>query len=143
MSRPDRGDILFLSNSTGQFAVGEVVVFRSTGRSVPIAHRIVKIYEDEATGTIKIVTKGDDNRVDDLGLYAPGQKWLEPNDIIGRVIGYLQYVGLLIIFLQDYPICQMILVAALGSLLVLHGQRKTSMVFFLLIFSQTLVGSVS
>jgi signal peptidase I len=32
---------------------------------------------------IEILTKGDNNRVDDRGLYAPGQMWLKRSDILG------------------------------------------------------------
>jgi signal peptidase len=33
---------------------------------------------------VEILTKGDNNRVDDRGLYAPGQLWLRREDILGR-----------------------------------------------------------
>lgn len=32
---------------------------------------------------IELLTKGDNNRVDDRGLYAPGQMWLNREDILG------------------------------------------------------------
>lgn len=35
------------------------------------------------------MTKGDTNQVDDRGLYAPGQLWLEKKDILGKVKGYV------------------------------------------------------
>ena len=41
-----------------------------------------------ADGTIKVLTKGDNNRVHDRDLYAPGQLWLEHKDIVGRAKGY-------------------------------------------------------
>lgn len=41
-------------------------------------------------GSVKILTKGDNNSVDDRGLYAPGQLWLEKKDIVGRARGYVQ-----------------------------------------------------
>jgi signal peptidase len=37
---------------------------------------------------VKFLTKGDNNQVDDRGLYAPGQLWLEKKDVIGRARGY-------------------------------------------------------
>lgn len=40
-------------------------------------------------GSIKILTKGDNNSVDDRGLYAPGQLWLQKKDIVGRARGYI------------------------------------------------------
>ena len=38
-------------------------------------------------GTVKFLTKGDNNSVDDRGLYAPGQLWLEKKDVVGRARG--------------------------------------------------------
>ena len=40
-----------------------------------------------ANGNIKFLTKGDNNSVDDRGLYAPGQLWLERKDVVGRARG--------------------------------------------------------
>lgn len=42
-------------------------------------------------GTVKFLTKGDNNSVDDRGLYAPGQLWLSKKDIVGRARGLLPY----------------------------------------------------
>jgi hypothetical protein len=33
---------------------------------------------------VEYLTKGDNNRVDDRGLYAPGQNWLKRDDILGE-----------------------------------------------------------
>ena len=38
-------------------------------------------------GTVKFLTKGDNNQVDDRGLYAPGQLWLDRSDVVGRAKG--------------------------------------------------------
>ena len=38
-------------------------------------------------GHVKFLTKGDNNQVDDSGLYAPGQLWLEKKDVVGRARG--------------------------------------------------------
>ena len=38
-------------------------------------------------GTVRFLTKGDNNNVDDRGLYAPGQSWLQKKDIVGRARG--------------------------------------------------------
>ena len=35
-------------------------------------------------GTQDILTKGDNNPVDDRGLYNPNQLWLERSDLLGR-----------------------------------------------------------
>ena len=54
-------------------------------------------------GTTKFLTKGDNNRVDDRGLYAPGQLWLTPKDVVGRAKGFLTYVGMVTIMMNEYP----------------------------------------
>lgn len=54
-------------------------------------------------GTVKFLTKGDNNSVDDRGLYAPGQLWLTKNDIVGRARGVLPYVGMITIYMNEYP----------------------------------------
>lgn len=38
-------------------------------------------------GHIKFLTKGDNNAVDDRGLYKQGQHWLEKKDVVGRARG--------------------------------------------------------
>jgi signal peptidase I len=38
-------------------------------------------------GNVKFLTKGDNNWIDDRGLYAPGQMWLQPKDVVGRAKG--------------------------------------------------------
>ena len=81
-----RGDILFLSNQANPIRVGEVVVFKIKDRDIPIVHRVMKVHE-KASGAVELLTKGDNNRVDDRGLYAPGQLWLERDDVLGRAVG--------------------------------------------------------
>ena len=43
------------------------------------------------------------HRVDDRGLYNTGQKWLNKEHVIGRARGYLPYVGMVTIIMNDYP----------------------------------------
>lgn len=35
----------------------------------------------------QVLTKGDNNQVDDRGLYAPGQHYLKRSDLLGRARG--------------------------------------------------------
>ncbi|KAM4660662.1 signal peptidase complex catalytic subunit SEC11A isoform 4-T4 [Amazona ochrocephala] len=82
-----RGDLLFLTNRIEDpIRVGEIVVFRIEGREIPIVHRVLKIHEKQ-NGDIKFLTKGDNNAVDDRGLYKRGQHWLEKKDVVGRARG--------------------------------------------------------
>jgi len=57
-----------------------------------------------------VLTKGDNNRVDDRGLYAPGQLWLQREDILGRAKGTLRYLGMVTIILNDYPVLKYVLI---------------------------------
>ena len=82
-----RGDLLFLTNyQDDPLQAGEVVVFKVEGREIPIVHRIIKLHEQK-DGQMKFLTKGDNNQVDDRGLYASGQMWLKRKDVVGRARG--------------------------------------------------------
>ena len=52
---------------------------------------------------MKILTKGDNNRVDDRGLYAEGQMFIEPKEVIGRARIIVPYLGIFTIIMNDYP----------------------------------------
>ncbi|CAF3924879.1 unnamed protein product [Rotaria sp. Silwood1] len=65
-----------------------------------------KVHEKN-DGYVKFLTKGDNNKVDECGLYSPGQLWLEKKDAIGRARGYfsqfLAYIGMMTIVMNDHP----------------------------------------
>ncbi|KAK2721554.1 hypothetical protein QYM36_003746 [Artemia franciscana] len=116
-----RGDLLFLTNQEEQVRVGEIVVFKIEGRDIPIVHRVIKVHERE-NGTAKFLTKGDNNNVDDRGLYAPGQVWLQRGDVIGRAKGFLPFVGMVTIVMNEYPKFKYIVLAGLGVYVLLHRE---------------------
>lgn len=109
-----RGDILFLYMSNDPVHVGEIVVFNVTGRDIPIVHRVVEVHQRQTTGELDILTKGDNNREDDrTGLiYSPGQRWLQQQHIMGRVVGFLPYVGYCTIILTDMPMLKYVVMGA-------------------------------
>ncbi|RDD46602.1 Signal peptidase complex catalytic subunit SEC11C [Trichoplax sp. H2] len=110
----NRGDLLMLNNYQSEpIRVGEIVVFKIRGREIPIVHRVLRIHEDK-NGTVKFLTKGDNNSVDDRGLYADGQFWLEKKDVIGRAKGFVPYVGMVTIAMNDYPKLKYLMLALLG-----------------------------
>ena len=49
------------------------------------------------------MTKGDNNPVDDRGLYPKGTIYLREDQIIGKAWGMIPYGGYLTILLTDYP----------------------------------------
>ncbi|XP_056670814.1 signal peptidase complex catalytic subunit SEC11A-like [Monodelphis domestica] len=78
-----RGALLFLTNRIEDpIRVGEIIVFKIEGREIPIVHQVLKIHERQ-DGHIKFLTNGDNNAVDDRGLYKQGQVWLEKKDVVG------------------------------------------------------------
>uniref|UniRef100_T1ISQ2 Signal peptidase complex catalytic subunit SEC11 n=1 Tax=Strigamia maritima TaxID=126957 RepID=T1ISQ2_STRMM len=117
-----RGDLLFLTNHLQDpIRVGEIVVFKVEGREIPIVHRVLKLHE-KGNGTIKFLTKGDNNSVDDRGLYAPGQLWLEKKDVIGRARGFVPYVGIVTILMNDYPKFKYLVLFCLGLFVLIHRE---------------------
>uniref|UniRef100_A0A6T7YSY8 Signal peptidase complex catalytic subunit SEC11 n=1 Tax=Pyramimonas obovata TaxID=1411642 RepID=A0A6T7YSY8_9CHLO len=113
-----RGDILFLNLGNDPIRIGEIVVFNVEGRDIPIVHRVVKVHERHHTGHLDILTKGDNNYGDDKVLYAQGQEWLNKKHIMGRSIGFLPYVGMVTIVMNDFPYIKYLLIVVLGVLVV-------------------------
>ncbi|KAM9040946.1 signal peptidase complex catalytic subunit SEC11A-like [Megaptera novaeangliae] len=117
-----RGDLLFLTNYPEEpVRVGEIVVFKVEGRDIPIVHRVIKLHE-KSDGTVKFLTKGDNNSVDDRGLYAPGQLWLTKKDIVGRARGFLPYVGMITILMNEYPNFKYLILSILAIYVLLHRE---------------------
>ena len=79
-----RGDILFLENNTEELVIGDVVVFKIKGRDTPIVHRVLSKYKRRVDGDVDVLTKGDNNKVDDRTLYVEGQSFVSPDDVVGR-----------------------------------------------------------
>ncbi|GMY35881.1 signal peptidase complex catalytic subunit SEC11A-like [Fagus crenata] len=113
-----RGDILFLHMSKDPVRAGEIVVFNIDGRDIPIVHRVIKVHEQQDTGEVNFLTKGDNNKEDDRMLYAQGQRWLQRHHVMGRAIGFLPYVGWMTIIMTEKPIIKYIVIGALGLLVI-------------------------
>mmetsp|Transcript_4254 Transcript_4254/g.7234 ORF Transcript_4254/g.7234 Transcript_4254/m.7234 type:complete len:182 (+) Transcript_4254:260-805(+) len=113
-----RGDILFLNLGEDPIRIGEIVVFNVEGRDIPIVHRVIKVHERHTSGNLDILTKGDNNYGDDKVLYAQGQEWLNKRHIMGRAVGFLPYVGMVTIVMNDYPYVKYLLIVVLGILVV-------------------------
>ncbi|MPC27818.1 Signal peptidase complex catalytic subunit SEC11C [Portunus trituberculatus] len=117
-----RGDLLFLTNYEQEpIRAGEIVVFKVEGRDIPIVHRVMKVHEKE-DGSVKFLTKGDNNNVDDRGLYANGQAWLNRKDVVGRARGYVPFIGIVTIIMNDYPKFKYAVLAGLGIFVLIHRE---------------------
>lgn len=102
----ERGDVLWLWNATQELQVGEVVAYRpGENRDLLSTHRLVEIRRNTGTGQDLLLTKGDDNRVNDRGSYAPGRLWLLRRDVAGKVVGVIPHnIGTIALALRDYPV---------------------------------------
>ncbi|XP_076249696.1 signal peptidase complex catalytic subunit SEC11 homolog C twr [Calliopsis andreniformis] len=119
-----RGDLLFLTNYQDEpVRVGEIIVFKVEGRVIPIVHRVIKVHEKgDQNNTVKFLTKGDNNSVDDRGLYVQGQLWLTQKDVVGKARGFLPYVGLVTIYMNEYPRFKYAVLTLLGLYVLVHRE---------------------
>ena len=64
---------------------------------------------------MRLLTKGDNNALDDTELYAAGQRFLtRSKDVIGSVVGYIPFVGYGTILLSEYPWLKSVMLAGMG-----------------------------
>ncbi|KAL0025496.1 hypothetical protein WJX77_006303 [Trebouxia sp. C0004] len=117
-----RGDILFLNMGQQPIRVGEIVVFNIDDRDIPIVHRVIKVHETQPGGEVSVLTKGDNNHGDDRALYARGQMWLNQKHIMGRVVGFLPYVGQVTIIMNDYPYLKYALIGVLALFVIMSKE---------------------
>lgn len=86
-----RGDLLFLTLPSTPITIGDICVFKVKGKAVPIVHRVIELHttglDGNGTQTQYLLTKGDNNPVDDRGLYNRGQMWIQRDDVVGKVRG--------------------------------------------------------
>ncbi|KAG1152244.1 hypothetical protein G6F37_001053 [Rhizopus arrhizus] len=117
-----RGDLLLLTLPRNEHvAINDICVFKLPGRSIPIVHRVLKIHEDES-GKEFILTKGDNNHRDDRVLYDRGQMWINKEHIVGKVKGFLPYVGMVTILMNDYAWMKYAILAVLGLFVLIHRE---------------------
>ncbi|KAI6182528.1 Signal peptidase complex catalytic subunit SEC11 [Aphelenchoides bicaudatus] len=117
-----RGDLLILGDNHDQeITAGEIVVFRIRGRDIPVVHRVIRAFV-ETPKESHFLTKGDNNRIDDRGLYADGQNYVHRSEIIGRARGLIPYIGMVTILLNDYPQLKYVVIGALAILVLIHRE---------------------
>ncbi|TFK75688.1 hypothetical protein BDN72DRAFT_810603 [Pluteus cervinus] len=122
-----RGDLLFLTNpSNERYQTGDITVYKIPGQGIPIVHRVLETHDK--AGSIsdpvpyqRLLTKGDNNYVDDIELYQ-GLQWLERKHIVGKVRGFLPYVGYVTIAMNDFPQLKYALLGGLGLLALIQRE---------------------
>ena len=100
-----RGDILILQGvPQEELDVGDIIVFSPVGQNTPVVHRVVKVNGD---GTFQ--TQGDAN---------PGQlefeKKIYPEQIQGRVIMMVPYLGWIKLIIMEVVLPNLLLVIVAG-----------------------------
>lgn len=116
-----RGDVLFLWNRDSMAKVGDVVVYEIQGKSIPIVHRVLR--EHHNLDKQYLLTKGDNNAVDDLGLYAKKQRYLnQKTDLVGTVKGYVPMVGYITILITENIYFKFGLLGLMGISSLLGGE---------------------
>ncbi|KAI0718607.1 hypothetical protein C8T65DRAFT_638606 [Cerioporus squamosus] len=128
-----RGDLLFLTNPPNQrYQTGDITVYKVPGADIPIVHRVLETHdfvskEADLVAASPVVqrqlllTKGDNNHIDDIELYQ-GLEWLERKHIVGKVRGFLPYVGYVTIAMNDFPQLKYALLGGLGLLALVQRE---------------------
>ena len=80
-----RGDVLLLHKNT-PIQNGDIVVYEIAGENIPIVHRVVT-KQTNAKGELQFLTKGDNNPVNDRGLYKNKMVYITDEMIVGKVAG--------------------------------------------------------
>eukprot|EP01080_Neovahlkampfia_damariscottae_P007355 gene7355-11677_t len=112
-----RGDLLYLTNWKDPYRVGEITVFKIRDKEIPIVHRLIRVHERKGL-EFDMLTKGDNNPVDDRGLYAAGQDFINETDIMGRARGFLPYLGIITIVMNEQPMVKYIVIGFLALLVI-------------------------
>ena len=97
-----RGDILFINWDYTPPSPGDIVVYKVPSQEIPIVHRVIALQPMD-NGEYQALTKGDNNPVNDRGLYERGELGLGKKHIFGRIRMFVPYVGVATIILNDYP----------------------------------------
>lgn len=115
----ERGDILFLrpKASYDDYETGDMIVFQMNKHEIPIVHRGIKRYGD------RILTKGDNNRYDDVSLYRAGQRYLTERDVLSRIIANLPFFGMITIWINNIPYMKFITMAIIGLSVLLTREE--------------------
>ena len=97
-----KGDILILQG-TGSYDIGDIIVFSPGENRIPVVHRIVAINTD---GSYQ--TKGDANN-----SQLPFEKQIEENQVHGKVILIVPYLGWVKIGITEFVLPNILWVAGL------------------------------
>uniref|UniRef100_A0A452UQE6 Signal peptidase complex catalytic subunit SEC11A n=2 Tax=Ursus TaxID=9639 RepID=A0A452UQE6_URSMA len=102
------GDLLFLEDP---IRLGENV------------HEVLKTHEKRnGDPHLGFLAQRDNNMVDDQVLYKQGQQWLEKKDVVGRARGFVPYIGIVTMLMNDYPEFKYAVLLWLGLSVLVHRE---------------------
>ena len=95
------GDILFLYKSVSEsIEVGQVVFFNQRDGTGQTVHRVVEKHIDRQ-GRVRILTKGDNNNINDAVLYESIDGLLSERYVTGRVTGIVRKVASPVLWISN------------------------------------------
>eukprot|EP00917_Polyrhabdina_sp_WS-2016_P025374 GHVP01054704.1.p1 GENE.GHVP01054704.1~~GHVP01054704.1.p1 ORF type:complete len:185 (-),score=11.84 GHVP01054704.1:261-815(-) len=118
-----RGDILFMSNVNENIECNDIVVFETKKNEIPIVHRVVNKHISNKTNKYYYLTKGDNNRGNDRGLYNNNMIWIDENHIKAKIKGYVPYIGMLSIMIKENNAIKSVFIAFLCILTFLNEEE--------------------
>ena len=109
-----RGDILVLYKKE-LIEVGDVIVYKIDTDPIPIVHRITTVQQvrdsKKASGSKRLfLSKGDNNEVDDRGLYPKNKFYLDEDNVQAHVMANIPYSGFITLAMNDYPMVKYCLI---------------------------------
>lgn len=111
------GDVLLVANHQNRVGIGDLPVCWLPERQFPMIHRVIQTVSDLENRSVRydrirdrrlivprrqlILTKGDNNVIDDALLYPEGQDYLSRQEVVGFVRLYVPFVGWPVILAQN------------------------------------------
>lgn len=112
------GDVLFIANNADRVRIGDLPVCWMKGANYPMIHRVIQTYADLEKGLVfqqirglksrliisgrqVMLTKGDNNDLDDGPLYPGDKAYVYRDEVLGFVRFYVPFVGWPIILAQS------------------------------------------
>ncbi|TVU00849.1 hypothetical protein EJB05_53697, partial [Eragrostis curvula] len=126
-----RGDLLLFATRSDDspVRVGDVVLFR---KPVPddddgppvVVHRVIEVRERRDGGGADILTKGDDNSVDDAAFLYGGAPYLRRDQVIGKAVGYLPGAGWPAIVFEEAGVDRRAVAGVVGLVALVQTVRE-------------------
>ncbi|MES1920971.1 Signal peptidase complex catalytic subunit S11C [Bonamia ostreae] len=116
-----RGDILFVVGPKNLRA-GDIVVFQTAANDIPIVHRLMEIRETPNGRTY--LTKGDNNKVNDRGLYSKDLWFLSEEHLQGKIVGYIPNLGYITIMISSTPTSRALAFALMGVYYIFSREEE-------------------